>query len=194
MPLDIGFALVLLERRRLSFRPYTFPDKLSTVIVRRETVHYGDFRFDRSQKSHLGHELYPPLESVGAMTLIRIEMKFGGNAHAAKLPVDQGGAVWRVIIDSAMMQADGACLFIELEDAAQFHIRAIALGNRRAVEHHPGIGFPDLPIDKRHFLITHDGHQTVHLMTGWYLTVLKAETPGIDQRRHRDIKGTLRLL
>ena len=40
-----------------------------------------------------------------------------------------------------------------------------------------------------HLLVAHQLAQAIHLMAGRLNAVLKAESPGIDQRSHRDIKG-----
>ena len=151
VPLDVGLALVLLAVGHLAFGPYILLGIACAVVIGRIPFHEVLLRGDGAEETHLGHELYRTLESEGSVALVGVEMEFGGNLHAAELPVNQRGSVRGVGVLASMMQADGACMVVELEDLADGHVRAISLaicaGAGFAVGGHIGGSVCNRPVD-----------------------------------------------
>ena len=89
VPLQVRRALVWLCVRHPALRPEVFlavhrRDQVFGIAVRQ-----GDFRFRRPQEAHLPHEFYTALKAEGSVSLSRIQMQFGRDAHPAQLPVNQ---------------------------------------------------------------------------------------------------------
>ena len=63
VPFDIGFALVVLGIRHLSFGPNVFPDYLRTSIVAVIDIHKRHFGFYFAQPAHLAEEFNSPFKT-----------------------------------------------------------------------------------------------------------------------------------
>ena len=74
------------------------------------------------------------------------------------------------------------------------HISTISLGNRRTVEHHSGITFPDSAINQRNLIITHESFDAIHLISRRHFPVLETKSPCIYQRGYCNVKGTIGFL
>ena len=165
VPFDIRHALVLPEIGRPAFGP----DRLFLVVascgIIGVAVHDRFFRSERGDVAHLAHEFDGPFQTECAVSLVRVEVQFGGDAHPAQLAVNQGGTVGGVHVLAAVVQAHRAGLLVEFEYGAEAHVRAVAvtggLGAALSVVGDVCGGVDDGPVDVAGDLI-----QRIDLLVG----------------------------
>ena len=132
VPFDIGFALVVLGIRHLSFRPNVFPYNFSTCFVAVIDIHKRHFGFYFAQPAHLAEKLHGTVKAQHFVSLVGIQMEFGRYVHPTQLPVNQCGSCRSVRVKPTVMETHRAGLPVEFENIAQLNISAVAFAQGRS--------------------------------------------------------------
>ena len=185
VPFYVGLALMFLCQRHLAFRPYILCNFLLACIIVGETLHDILFGCHGAGYSQLSQELNGAIQSEGTMTFVGIEVQLGRNLTLAQLPIDKGRAVGRVFIQTAVMQAHGAGLLVELKASAQLDVGAIPLLCGRSAQLtvgcHIGRRICNGPVD-----VAGNGVQLVDRLVGRCLRAGGKQNGQMRAGRHRD--------
>ena len=130
VPLDVRRALVRLHVGHLALRPNVLLLVAAAREIARIALHQLDFGIDFAEIAHLAHELDRPAELLhvdGTVPAVRVKVQLGGNLHPAELPVELRRAVRRMLIFSAVEEAHGTRLRIELKGRVELHVRRVAV-------------------------------------------------------------------